>query len=32
MERTIRCALVAALVMYGWMPICWAIAKMAGWL
>lgn len=23
---------IALAVMYGWMPICWAICKVAGWL
>ena len=25
-------ALLALLVAYGWMPVCWAICKLAGWV
>lgn len=30
--KLLRCAGVAVLLMYGWMPICWAIGKVMGWL
>lgn len=23
---------IALALMYGWMPVCWAIGKVAGWL
>lgn len=25
------CLCVAVLLAYGWMPVCWAIGKLAGW-
>ena len=30
--RWLLAAAIVALGMYGWMPVCWAICKIAGWI